>query len=288
VREYIIKHGGELEVAKCAEELNLTKEEVRAAIDVLVERGVLEVERGPEPGVPLLAPEVLPEKPPAAPPEKPPRVGLSRVKLGVILIAVLAAVALVAVHFHPPTEVEIEKPVGRYFEMGYYVKHGENEGRIVDYRLTEEEKWEYLVEFSEGGQTWTTWVEQEKLTRAPDFTLKLSTRGNAVEQGGGTLRVRVWVENVEGYTETVSLRAENLPPGVNMRFEPGENVAPFESSMYVNADENARLTEVNVKYETVQIIATGADGKVHTAEYIMKVVPRQNRGWAMYESIRTG
>jgi hypothetical protein len=58
--------------------------------------------------------------------------------------------------------------------------------------------------------------------------------------------------------------------------------------MYVSADENARLTEVEVGYETVQIIATGADGKIHMAEYIMRVIRPEIRGWAMYETIRTG
>jgi hypothetical protein len=148
VYEYIVKHGGEIDVGECERELKIPREKIRGAIDNLMRKGTLMAERPPE----------APKKPPAPPVAKPPEKAVKRgvPKPAVALVIGGLVVGLAIIYLFPQAlfpQAEPEQPpspptlAGRLFHMDHYVEYefpafnytrvltgDENEGdRLLDY-----------------------------------------------------------------------------------------------------------------------------------------------------------
>ncbi|MEM2878238.1 MAG: cellulase family glycosylhydrolase [Candidatus Hadarchaeales archaeon] len=129
------------------------------------------------------------------------------------------------------------------------------------------------------GITSTSTGTYEKTPREAYYVLKNSWSASAVSEfsmsaspssgsisGEGTIRLTLRLFSSGGYSNTVSLSAENVPSGVTVEFENGLGVPPFTTSVTITAGPGA---EFGTHY--INIVGTGSDGKTAAAQFKLKI-----------------
>ena len=117
-------------------------------------------------------------------------------------------------------------------------------------------------------ETWTGTVNAPTVPPPPppaDFSISVYPTSGEVVQGGSTTAT-VTVAPSGGYGYTVSLTASGRPSGVVITLLPNSGAPSFTSTMAINVSRSAPAGTY-----TITITGTGADGKVHSTIYTLKI-----------------